>query len=631
MQVTNTYSHNYLTGTQAIYNGNTIHSMDFTWDYGKGNLDYRNNNKTNLHEHFIYDDMQRCTAADVTPASAGASLSMTYDNNGNITGKSDVGDYVYGSPRPHAVTRIDNYFTDNFPNIDQNITYNKLNKAATITEGAYSMEFAYGVAGERRKVVMKRHGNPLYTKYYAEYYEKTVYSDNSARELNYIPGPDGLCAINVKNSASQYDSLYFIYKDHLGSITTLTDETGDVVQRMSFDAWGRRRNPTDWSYNNLPDPGSYILARGYTGHEHLDMFGLINMNGRMYDPVVARFLSPDDYVQGLGSQGLNRYSYCLNNPLKFTDPSGEFIPQLIGAVLGGYTGYQIGQATGHNWGSGLLWYTLAGAGVGVLTAGAANAAFMSTASITAAGFTGGFIGGIGTSLLGFQAAGGIGFTPESFALSIAASSAGGTVGGFTQGALGGIGGAFLGGSLGSITSSLVSNNRKSMTENALTSGLLSAGIYSATTFANWLNIKGENFNGNYISMRQYFAMTASHTRAEFYNSEKGEAFWLLNNGGISREGIKNISDVSTLSEFKPGNAWGHFHSHFGYSGQLINNLGYLKDPSMFSGYKGDMNMSDNFNIPIFMLDKTGAHSYYNVNINDYNTTNAFPWSTFLNK
>lgn len=63
---------------------------------------------------------------------------------------------------------------------------------------------------------------------------------------------------------------------------------------------------------------------GYTGHEMLPEFGIINMNGRLYDPVLGRFFSPDNYVQLPDfSQSYNRYSYCLNNPLKYTDPSGE--------------------------------------------------------------------------------------------------------------------------------------------------------------------------------------------------------------------------------------------------------------------------------------------------------------------
>ena len=65
-------------------------------------------------------------------------------------------------------------------------------------------------------------------------------------------------------------------------------------------------------------------------------FGLVNMNGRLYDPILGRFLSCDNYVQMPdNTQNFNRYSYCLNNPLKYNDPSGEFIPQLIGFALAG--------------------------------------------------------------------------------------------------------------------------------------------------------------------------------------------------------------------------------------------------------------------------------------------------------
>ena len=71
---------------------------------------------------------------------------------------------------------------------------------------------------------------------------------------------------------------------------------------------------------------TFKFHRGYTGHEHLPEFQLINMNGRMYDPIVGRFLSPDPFVaDGTFSQDYNRYSYCLNNPLIYTDPSGEII------------------------------------------------------------------------------------------------------------------------------------------------------------------------------------------------------------------------------------------------------------------------------------------------------------------
>ena len=122
------------------------------------------------------------------------------------------------------------------------------------------------------------------------------------------------------NNASQV--LYDIVRDWQGSITHLVDESdGTIVAEYSYDPWGRLRDPETLE---IYTPGSstmpeLMLGRGYTGHEHLDWFGLINMNARLYDPALGRFLSPDPYVQAPDfSQNFNRYSYCLNNPLKYT-------------------------------------------------------------------------------------------------------------------------------------------------------------------------------------------------------------------------------------------------------------------------------------------------------------------------
>ena len=76
-----------------------------------------------------------------------------------------------------------------------------------------------------------------------------------------------------------------------------------------------------------------------TDLEMLPEFGLINMNGRMYDPMLGRFLSPDNYVQMPDfSQNFNRYSYCLNNPLKYVDPDGEFFIFTVLSAIGNTIG-----------------------------------------------------------------------------------------------------------------------------------------------------------------------------------------------------------------------------------------------------------------------------------------------------
>ena len=118
--------------------------------------------------------------------------------------------------------------------------------------------------------------------------------------------------------------MYYVHTDHLGSLNVLTNASAAIVQETSYDAWGNRRDPATLQNYTTP-PTNLITDRGFTGHEHLDAFKLINMNGRIYDPALGRFLSPDNYVQAPDfTQSYNRYSYCMNNPLMFTDPSGMY-------------------------------------------------------------------------------------------------------------------------------------------------------------------------------------------------------------------------------------------------------------------------------------------------------------------
>jgi RHS repeat-associated protein len=150
-------------------------------------------------------------------------------------------------------------------------------------------------------------------------------------------------------------SIYYLQTDHLGSLYAITGDDGRIVTQngneavYSFDAWGRRRNPVNWSYEGLPS--DFLIDRGFTFHEQLDEFGLINMNGRVYDPVIGRFLSPDNYVQGGFTQSFNRYSYCGNNPLNATDPSGEIFIGFITTLVGEFfkTGLTKGGFELWNW------------------------------------------------------------------------------------------------------------------------------------------------------------------------------------------------------------------------------------------------------------------------------------------
>ena len=137
---------------------------------------------------------------------------------------------------------------------------------------------------------------------------------------------DGV-AIATYYPASGVQQLSYLLKDHIGSIHSVLDSNGLITATMRFSAFGERQG-SDWQtpltsfqYANLND----ITTRGFTGHEQVDSVGIIHMNGRIYDPKLGRFLQADPIVQApKNSQSLNRYSYVLNNPLSYTDPSGYF-------------------------------------------------------------------------------------------------------------------------------------------------------------------------------------------------------------------------------------------------------------------------------------------------------------------
>jgi RHS repeat-associated protein len=129
--------------------------------------------------------------------------------------------------------------------------------------------------------------------------------------------------------------------DHLSSIAALTGSMGGVVERFSYDPWGKRLQATTSPWLAIL-PGSHLipaslanLTRGFTGHERLDRVGLIHMNGRIYDPELGRFLSADPILQFPAStQGLDRYAYVLNNPVSLSDPSGHLVFGLAAALIG---------------------------------------------------------------------------------------------------------------------------------------------------------------------------------------------------------------------------------------------------------------------------------------------------------
>ena len=168
-----------------------------------------------------------------------------------------------------------------------------------------------------------KHQRPL-QKHYSADGSMEIKRNIQTGEVEFITyiGGDAYSAPLVLKSDGVKQEYLFLHRDYQGSILAITNEQGTVIEKRQFDAWGQLVKVQD-QYGNVLDK-MQILDRGYTGHEHLQSIGIIHMNGRLYDAKLHRFLQPDNFVQDpYNTQNFNRYGYVLNNPLKYTDPSGE--------------------------------------------------------------------------------------------------------------------------------------------------------------------------------------------------------------------------------------------------------------------------------------------------------------------
>jgi RHS repeat-associated protein len=333
---------------------NTIAQFDYTWDT-IGNLTYRSDDLHAVYEKYCYDGLNRLTnsaTAATTPSACSStgtgitSKTVAYDAIGNITSKSDVGTYSYpasgsSSVRPHAVSSITgtvNGVTNPTYTYDANgnltagagrtITPTSYNVASSIAQGTTTIGYTYNESHARvKKCFNSTCGGTVihYLNDPTSGASSAVISAGSTSWMDYIKAGGVYRAIRVCAGASPCTSSVtwrYLTSDHLGSVAITTSASGTVLASESYDAWGKRRNidGTDATACSL----TTYNGLGFTGHEMVDQVCEINANARIYDPVVARFLSADTIVPDpTYMQSLNRYSYTNDNPLNATDPSGH--------------------------------------------------------------------------------------------------------------------------------------------------------------------------------------------------------------------------------------------------------------------------------------------------------------------
>jgi RHS repeat-associated protein len=208
---------------------------------------------------------------------------------------------IYNNPQLINEPGVDNIY----------ITYNADNQRSVMYYGDFNPDFW------QRK----------YRKHYSADGSMEIKENRSTGALEfvtYINGDAYSAPMIFKGDGVNASKYFYLHRDYQGSIMAITDEDGVIVEKRLFDAWGKILKVQDGAGNMLS--GLVFLDRGYTGHEHLQSVGLINMNARLYDPILHRFLSADNLIQDTeNTQNFNQYSYALANPTRNIDISGNAV------------------------------------------------------------------------------------------------------------------------------------------------------------------------------------------------------------------------------------------------------------------------------------------------------------------
>ena len=302
---------------------------------------------------YEYDALGRLTRED--NVAFAKTTTWAYDNNGNIIARYEYAITAKPTNELHLLNATCKLYTY-ADNSDQLVSFN-------------GEEFIYDTIGNpttyRGKVATWAYGRQL-----ATYDGNTFTYDARGRRIakngitftydgngNLIKQSDGLEFLYDHTGVfaiKHNNTTYFYRKDAQANIVALLDNTGAVVVKYTYDAWGKctvDASATNTTLANL-NPFRY---RSYYYDTETNLYFL---KTRYYDPEIGRFISPDSskYLDPESINGLNLYAYCLNNPVMYEDPSGHFVitmrmlvgPILVGALFGGgaafYSSFQKGDA-----------------------------------------------------------------------------------------------------------------------------------------------------------------------------------------------------------------------------------------------------------------------------------------------
>ena len=369
VNVNNSYDNNgFLNSISHISATNqaTVLQISYSFNAIKNELNSRTTGGDfNIIEQFQYDDNNRLYnwTDPLTGAFTQNQKRNEYDKRGRIIKNDQLGTVKFeNTQKIYQATGMtlnaegeQNYNND----LIQSIAYNENNDPVYIDGARGDARFEYGLTNMRQVASYGGNFDPdsdgKFTKYYSEDGSYEVIKNNQTgqeKHLLYIGGtPYESNIVYLKNFQEAQAKFVFLHKDYLGSILAITDEAGNKLEQRHFDAWGNLThlkvgtNAIITNKEQIRDylaNGNLIIDRGYTSHEHFAEIGIIHMNGRLYDPLLRRFLNADENIQDPNNtQNYNKYGYVMNNPLMYNDPSGEWfgIDDLIVAAVSFVIGY----------------------------------------------------------------------------------------------------------------------------------------------------------------------------------------------------------------------------------------------------------------------------------------------------
>ncbi len=318
--------------------GQSIVDVGYDYDPNKGILKSRNNRTFGKSEVYTYDKLNRLLSEKVNDIIVNE---YTYDQRGRITSSTELGKYNYNSG-DYKLQSIN--FNANGQNLNAqrgfaNVAYNAYRSPLRITlAGKDDLQFEYSILKTRYKMISSITGKEKL--YSSDFAIEITKHGNKTEIITFING-DPYTANYIKkeiliNGTLNQGGNYYLHRDNQGSILAITNASdGVVVEKRYFDAWGNLKGITNAQQQLITNnPQMVFMERGYTGHEHLQSVGLINMNARIYDPILRKFLSADNLVSDpFNSQAYDRYSYVLNNPLLYMDLDGNEPISFTAAVI----------------------------------------------------------------------------------------------------------------------------------------------------------------------------------------------------------------------------------------------------------------------------------------------------------